>query len=138
MRDVTNHYWWISEVTPLQISHNEVHQYSRTNERIQFVEELWLSNKSGAVLEPSGQLKSMQNANCQGYNGASNMSARHGIQGILSKENNKALYVHCNSHILNLCIVQACYLRSIRNMSGTVLSLRFSLKIVLKDEPFWS
>ena len=32
-----------------------------TNERIQFVEELWLSNKSGAVLEPSGQLKSMQN-----------------------------------------------------------------------------
>ncbi len=61
VRDVTNNYWWISEVTPLQISHNEVHQYSRTNERIQFVEELWLSNKSGAVLEPLGQLKSMQN-----------------------------------------------------------------------------
>ena len=33
-------------------------------------------------------------------------------------ENSKAVYVHCNSHILNLCIVDACSLPPIRNMSS--------------------
>jgi hypothetical protein len=39
----------------------------------------------------------------QGYDGASNMSAdQRGAQGIIMKDNPKALYMHCNSHILNL------------------------------------
>ncbi len=67
---------------------------------------------------------------------ASNMSARHGVQGILSGENNKALYVHCNSHILNLCIVQACSLRSIRNMNGTVTESSFFFKNSPKRQTF--
>ena len=42
----------------------------------------------------------LKNRRGQGYDGASNMSARHGVQGILSRENGKALYIHCNSYIL--------------------------------------
>ena len=42
------------------------------------------------------------------------MSVRRGVHGILSAENNKALYVHCNSHVLNLCVVLACSLPPIR------------------------
>ncbi len=64
------------------------------------------------------------------------MSARHGVQGILSRENNKALYAYCNSHILNLCIVQACSLRSIRNMNGTVTESSFFFKNSPKRQTF--
>ena len=44
----------------------------------------------------------------QGYDGAANMSGKSGMQGRLVAENPKAVYIHCNSHIFNLCIVQAC------------------------------
>ena len=37
-----------------------------------------------------------------GYDGASNMSGKSGVQGRLMAVNPKA-----NSHILNLCIIQA-------------------------------
>ncbi len=77
-----------------------------------------------------------ENCRGQGYDGASNKSARHGVQGILNRENNKALYVHCNSHILNLCIVQACSLRSIRNMNGTVTESSFFFKNSPKRQTF--
>ena len=70
--------------------------------------------------------------------GASNMSARHGVQGILSEENSKAVYIHCNSHILNLCIVQACSLQSIRNMNGTVTESSFFFKNSPKRQNFLS
>ena len=49
------------------------------------------------------------------------------MQGILSRENGKALYIHCNSHILNLFIEQAYSLQSIRNMNGTVTESFFFL-----------
>ena len=61
-----------------------------------------------------------QDCRGQGYDGASNMSAQRGVQGRLAAENSKAVYTHCNSHILNLCIVQACSLQAVRNMNGTV------------------
>ena len=56
----------------------------------------------------------------QGYDGATNMSGTNGVQGRLAAENFKATYVHCNSHILNLCIVEACKLPLIRNMNSTI------------------
>lgn len=56
----------------------------------------------------------------QGYDGASNMASVNGVQGRILAENPKATYVHCNSHILNLCIVQSCSLSSIRNMNSSV------------------
>ena len=53
----------------------------------------------------------------QSYDGASNMSsARVGVQAEIKKVAPQALYTHCNSHVLNLSIVSACKLPSIRNM----------------------
>ena len=49
------------------------------------------------------------------------MSSAGGVQGLLTADNSKAVYMHCNSHnILNLCVVQACSLTFIRNMNSTV------------------
>lgn len=61
-----------------------------------------------------------KNCHGQGYDGASNMSAPGGVQGRLLAENPKATYMHCNAHILNLCIVNACSLPTVRNMNSTV------------------
>ena len=46
--------------------------------------------------------------------------ASGGVQGRLMAENPKATYVHCNSHVLNLCIVQACSLPVVKNMNSAV------------------
>ena len=46
-------------------------------------------------------------AQCRGqaFDGASNMSgAQNGVQALVKKEANRALYVHCLAHSLNLCI----------------------------------
>lgn len=48
------------------------------------------------------------------------MCGANGVQGRLAAENSNATYVHCNSHVLNLCIVEACSLPPIRNMNSTV------------------
>ena len=41
----------------------------------------------------------------QAHNGASNMSGiRNGVQALFKQEENKALYVHCLAHNLNLCL----------------------------------
>ena len=64
--------------------------------------------------------------NCwgQGYDGASNMSSQvRGVQGLISQKNPKALYMHCNSRVLNLVIVKACSLPTIPNMAGTITEI---------------
>ena len=41
----------------------------------------------------------------QAYDGASNMSGiRNGVQALFKQEENKAIYVHCLAHNLNLCL----------------------------------
>ena len=45
------------------------------------------------------------------------------MQGLTAQKNPKALYVHCNSHVLNLVIVKACSLPSVRNMAGTITEI---------------
>ena len=63
----------------------------------------------------------IEDCRVQGYDGASNMSSQvRGVQGLISQKNSKALYVHCNSHVLNLVIVKACSLPTIRSMAGTI------------------
>ena len=50
-------------------------------------------------------------ANCrgQGYDGASSMSSNNvGVQARIREVSPLALYTHCQSHRLNLCIVKAC------------------------------
>ncbi len=45
------------------------------------------------------------------------MAARPGVQGVLLADNSKATYVYCSSHVLNLCIMQACSLQPIPNIN---------------------
>ena len=60
----------------------------------------------------------------QGYDGASNMSSQvRRVQGLISQKNPKALYVHCNSYVLNLVIVKAYSQPTIRNMAGTITEI---------------
>ena len=51
-------------------------------------------------------------------------------------ENPKALYVHCNSHILNLCIVQACSIQAIRNMNSTITETAYFFANSAKRQHF--
>ena len=76
-----------------------------------------------------------QDCRGQGYDGASNMSCITGVQGRLVAENPKATYMHCN--ILNLCIVRACNLPSIRNMNSTVTETAYFFSNSAKRQAFF-
>ena len=57
----------------------------------------------------------------QGYDGAPVMSSSAaGAASVLLTKNPRALYTHCASHSLNLCIVDACKVQAIRNMISTL------------------
>ena len=57
----------------------------------------------------------------QGYDGASSMSSSNmGVQGRICRVSPLALYTHCHSHQLNLCIVRACSIPQIRNANGAI------------------
>lgn len=50
----------------------------------------------------------IQNMRGQGYDGAANMSGQYrGLQSRILQHNEKALYVHCQAHCLNLVLVEA-------------------------------
>ena len=58
-----------------------------------------------------------QNLCGQAYDGAGSMAgATKGIAARNSQQYPKACYVHCASHVLNLCIVQSASVPDIRNM----------------------
>ena len=60
----------------------------------------------------------------QGYDGAGNMAGI--IQGAAARifgKYPKALYIHCASHKLNLCIARSCQLTSVTNMMDMVTCL---------------
>ena len=66
----------------------------------------------------------LQDCRGQGYDGASNMSgSRGGVQAIIARQNPKAIYVHCNSHVLNLCIVKTCQIATVKDMNGIMTDL---------------
>jgi len=53
----------------------------------------------------------------QGYDGAGSMAGkRKGVAARIMKKYPKAFYIHCASHILNLCIVEATSIIDVRNM----------------------
>ena len=72
--------------------------------------------------------------NCRGQ--AMNMSIARGVQGCLLAENPKAMYIHNNGHVLNLCIVEACSLPPICNMNFTITESAFFSKMVQNGKYF--
>lgn len=60
---------------------------------------------------------SIENVVGQSYDGAPNMSSEKiGVQTRIKKYAPKALYVHCNSHCLNLVVGHSCKIQDVRNM----------------------
>ncbi|XP_022168058.1 zinc finger MYM-type protein 1-like [Myzus persicae] len=61
----------------------------------------------------------------QCYDGAASMrGAYKGVQSRIKEENPLALYVHCNAHILNLCLVDLSkQISHVRNVFGTLSTL---------------
>ena len=61
----------------------------------------------------------LQNLRSQGYDGAAAMrSVFSDIQAVIKNEFPKAVYTHCISHCLNLCISDACKVDSVQNAFG--------------------
>ena len=61
---------------------------------------------------------------CRGqcYDEAGNMAGKtNGAAAIIKCQYPSAMYVHCQSHCLNLAVVSACKVQGIRNMMGTLL-----------------
>ena len=50
----------------------------------------------------------------QGFDGASNMSSRAGVQGRILQVAPLASYIHCSGHCLNLVITKSCAVPGIR------------------------
>ena len=63
----------------------------------------------------------MENCCGQGYDGAGNMAGKcNGAATRIQQEHPKALYAHCKSHLLNLCVASSCTLPLVRNMMSHV------------------
>ena len=67
---------------------------------------------------------SMDDCHGQCYDGAGNMSGRlNGASSLIRAEHDKAIYVHCMNHRLNLCVADTCQLPLVRNMMDVVRKL---------------
>lgn len=68
---------------------------------------------------------SLNQVRAQCYDGASNMRGRYsGLAARVQEVENRAVYIHCHAHQLNLALQTACCaVKDIRNVLGTVSSL---------------
>ena len=65
----------------------------------------------------------------QGYDGAGNMAGRlSGCAAVIAEQYPNALFIHCSSHCLNLCVVAASKITSISNMWSTLLEISIFFK----------
>lgn len=67
-------------------------------------------------------------ANCrgQGYDGAGSVAGRkNGLSALFKKINPKALYTHCASHKLSLCVVKSCSIQEIKNMMNHIREITY-------------
>ena len=63
----------------------------------------------------------MQLCQGQGHDGAGNMSGKYiGASTIIKEKYILAIYIHCVSHRLNLCLSKSCEMQLVRNMVGTL------------------
>ena len=60
----------------------------------------------------------------QGYDGAGNVAGKYkGASSIISRQYPKPLFVHCKSHLWNLCVAPPCEIELVRNMMEHVKSV---------------
>ncbi|XP_026821283.1 zinc finger MYM-type protein 1-like [Rhopalosiphum maidis] len=67
----------------------------------------------------------IENLRGQCYDGAASMRGSYkGVQARIKEENHLAMYIHCNAHILNLCLIDlAKQVSYVRNVFGTLNTL---------------
>ena len=71
----------------------------------------------------------------QGYDGAGNMAGRlSGCSAIIRQSYPKALYVHCSSHCLNLCVVAATKITPVSSMWSILLEVSIFFKYSSKRQ----
>ena len=62
----------------------------------------------------------------QGYDGAGNVAGHlSGLSARILAINHKAIYVHCSSHRLNLCVAKSCSVTLVRNVMNKIKSLSY-------------
>ncbi|XP_057290258.1 52 kDa repressor of the inhibitor of the protein kinase-like [Hydractinia symbiolongicarpus] len=69
-------------------------------------------------------------SNCwgQGYDGAGSVAGHlNGLSARLLSVNKKAIYVHCHSHRLNLCVAKSCSVTLVRNAMNKIKKFPTSL-----------
>lgn len=67
---------------------------------------------------------SMNDCRGQCYDGAGNMAGHfNGVSALIKNQYEKAIYVHCMNHRLNLCVADTCSIPLVRNMMGVVRKL---------------
>ena len=79
-----------------------------------------------SLIESTCQSLSLDLHKCrgQGYDGATNISGSvSGASSIIISKYSKALYFHCASHKLNLCIANSCQITSISNKKDVITCL---------------
>ena len=73
----------------------------------------------------------------QGYDGAGNMAGKKsGVSSRILKLNDKALYVHCFNHRLNLVIAKSCNIQKVRNLMGIIKEISYFFNLSPKREQF--
>ena len=66
----------------------------------------------------------MKNCRGQCYDGAGNMAGKFsGLSSRILSHNPLALYTHCSSHRLNLCVAASCKIQNVRNMMDSVTKI---------------
>ena len=66
----------------------------------------------------------MENVCGQAYDGAGAMAGRiRGVAAQIMTTYPKAVYTHCSSHVLNLCVVQSTNIPDVRNMMDIVSNI---------------
>ncbi len=64
---------------------------------------------------------SMEDCCGQGYDGAGNMAGKFSGVAVQTQRNyEKAIYIHCNPHILNLCVASSCQIQIVPDMMDNV------------------
>ena len=68
----------------------------------------------------------MSNLKGQGYDGSGNMAGKKsGVLSRILRLNDKALYVHCFNHLLNLVIAKSCNIQKAQNLMGIIKEISY-------------
>ena len=79
----------------------------------------------------------ISNVRGQGYDGAGNIAGKKsGVSSRIFKLSDKALYVHCFNHRLNLVIAKSCNIQKVRNLMGIGKEISYFLNLSPKREKF--